>query len=132
VALTALALSWLLQHPQAAASGAAHMTRPGIVDTSAMQQSFADLSRGVLNCYHRTARYVVADVIQAPFDRQAQYAAEQSAVVRITYTGISGAQYQMFVAVMAKQNAVRAAVLADSAAMRYSRKCELEQWTVAQ
>jgi len=129
MSLAGLALSWMLSNPQTAAAGAAHAIRPGTVDTAVMQQSFADLTRGVLNCYHRTARYVVADVIQAPWDRQAQYSADQSAVVRIVYTGVTGAQYQMFVAILAKQNAVRAAVLGDSARIPYSKQCELEQWT---
>jgi len=63
--LTVIALSWLLQNPQTAAAGTAHAMRPGTVNTAMMQQSFADLTRGVLNCYHRTGRYVFADVCRA-------------------------------------------------------------------
>ena len=53
MSLTVLALTWLLHHPGAVTQGAARAARPGVVDAKAMQASFADLTKGILNCYHR-------------------------------------------------------------------------------
>ena len=124
-----LALTFFLQNPEILVSGTKQLTRPGTVDVTQMQQSFADLSREILHCYHRTARYRVADVIESPWSRQAQYGAEKSAVIRIQYVGVTGAPYQMHVAVLGKSDAIRAAVLGDSARVPYSKQCVLEQWT---
>ena len=123
-----LALTFLLQHPNVAASGVEQITRPGTVDVAQMTASFADLSRGILNCYHRTARYQVADVIQKPWGRQTQYGAENSAVIRIRYFGVSNSPYVMIVAVLGKEKLIRTAVLQDNAMVPYSKNCALEQW----
>lgn len=131
-----LILTFFLQNPQMAASAAStakqvatEVTRPGDVDVSKMQQSLVDMSRGVLHCYHRTARFRFVDVVQSPWPRQGQYGAQSSAVVRIQYTGVTGTAYMMHVAVMAKEKAVRAAVINDSAVIPYNKKCALEEWT---
>jgi len=126
-----LAFTFLMQNPDAAVAGAQHLSRPGVVDVQQMKASFADLSRGILECYHRTARYQVADVVQKPWVRQAQYGAQESAVIRIQYLGVSGTRYQMVVAVLAKERYIRAAVLHDNALIPYSKKCQLEQWTAS-
>lgn len=55
--LIGLAITFLLQNPDIAAAGAKEITWPGIVDVTQMQPNVADLSRGILTCYHRTARY---------------------------------------------------------------------------
>jgi len=57
VELIGLAITFLLQNPDIAAAGAKEITWPGIVDVTQMQPNVADLSRGILTCYHRTARY---------------------------------------------------------------------------
>ena len=126
--LVSLAFTFLLQNPGQVAAGAQHLTRPGAVDTAQMSQSFADLSRGILHCYHRTARYQFADVVQTPYGRQGQYGADKSAVIRIRYSGVSGAQYEMVVALLGKERSIRAAVLKDTALVPASQRCELEQW----
>jgi hypothetical protein len=131
-----LILTFFLNNPQLASNvaGAAkqvttEMTRPGQVDVAKMQQSLVDMSRGVLHCYHKSARFRLVDVMQTPWPRQAQYGAQASAVIRIQYTGVSGASYAMDVAVMAKEKAVRAAVIRDTALIRYNKNCALEEWT---
>lgn len=91
--------------------------------------SIADFSRGVLHCYHRTARYQFADVVQKPWARQGQYGASNSAVIRIRYSGVSGASYEMVVGVLAKEKQVRTAVLQDTAVVPYSKRCQLEEWS---
>jgi len=128
--LVSLAFSFILQHPNVAAAGAKEIAKPGTVNVAQMQSSFADLSKGILNCYHRTARYQAADVVQKPWERQGQYGADNSAVIHIRYSGITGAQYQMLVAVLSKDGRfIRSAVLQDTAVVPYSKKCGLENWT---
>ena len=127
-----IALTLLLKSPlmmASAASAAQQAMAPGAVDVISMQRSFADLSKEVLHCHHKTARISTSDLLQSAWVRQDQYAADNSAVFRIHYSGISNAKYLMVVAVMAKQGKVRTAVIADSALLPHSKKCQLEEWT---
>ena len=118
----------LMKNPDLAASAAAAALKPGTVNVAVMQSSVADLSRGVLTCYHRTAKFRQTDIVGTPWDRAWQYGAERSAVLRITFQGVSSTQYQMIVAVMAKGNAVRSAVVAENTLVPYNKRCELEEW----
>jgi hypothetical protein len=118
----------LAKNPDATASAAKSLTTPGTVDVAKMQGSLVDLSNGVLACYHKTAKFHQTDIVKTPWERQSQYAAERSAVIRIKFSGISMAQYEMVVAVMAKGNSVRAAVIAENALIPYNKKCVLEDW----
>lgn len=124
-----LAFTFLMQNPDKVVAGAQHLTRPGTVDVTQMKTSFADLSRGILTCYHRTARYQLADVLERPWPRQGQYGADNSALIRIQYTGLSASNYRMVVAVLGKGTQIRTTVVDDTAKVPYSKKCELEQWT---
>jgi len=127
-----LALTFFMQNPSLAMSAAEKATAPGSVDVARMQESLVDLSKGVLLCYHRTARFGAVDYIGAPFNRQLQYGAEKSMVVRIRYAGMGAMnQYQMVVAIMGKENKVRSAVLTDTAVIPYNKKCVLEDWVGA-
>jgi hypothetical protein len=126
-----IALALLMKHPTEAASAVEKATAPALIDVARMHESFADLSTGILKCYHKTAHYQIADVVQQPWPRQSQYAADNSAVIRIRYTGLSTASYEMVVAVMVRNDQVRTAVLADTAIVPFSKKCQLEQWTGA-
>ena len=126
-----LALALLVKHPDMAASAVQSATKPAVVDVAKMQESFADLSKQILLCYHHTARFRQSDVVQRPWSRQAQYAADNSAVLRIRYQGLTMTTYEMTVAVMVKEKKVRTAVVADSATVPYSKKCQLEDWTGA-
>lgn len=123
-----LALAVLMKSP-GVTSAARSATSPGVVNVERMQSSLADLSREVLHCYHKTARFQTTDVVASPWSRQSQYSADNSMVVRIAYSGVSGAKYAMVVAVMAKDSKVRTAVLEDSAVVRYSKQCSLENWS---
>lgn len=126
-----IALALLMKHPSETAAALEKATAPAVVDVARMHESFADLSTGILRCYHKTAHYRVSDVIQQPWQRQSQYAADNSAVVRIQYTGLSNSRYEMVVAVMVRKDQVRTAVLADTALVPFNRKCQLEQWSGA-
>jgi hypothetical protein len=124
-----IALTLLMKNPSIAASAVEKVTAPVAVDVGRMHESFADLSMGILKCYHKTAHYQVSDVVQQPWPRQSQYAADNSAVIRIQYTGITATPYQMVVAVMVRNQQVRTAVLADTAIVPFNKKCQLEQWS---
>jgi hypothetical protein len=124
-----IALALLMKHPAEAAAAVQKATAPASVDVGQMRESFADLSTGILKCYHKTAHYQFSDVVQQPWSRQSQYAAENSAIIRIKYTGISTTPYEMIVAVMVRNDQVRTAVLADTAIVPFNKKCQLEQWS---
>ena len=119
----------LAKNPDLAASAAQSMTAPGTVDVAKMQGSLVDLSKGILTCYHKSAKFRQTDIVKTPWERQGQYAAERSAVIMITFSGITTAQYQMLVAVMVKGNSVRTAVIQENTVIPYSKKCELEEWS---
>ncbi len=124
-----LALDYLLKQPPADPPGGKKTAKPAVVDVAKMQSSLADLASEVLRCYHKTAHFRTVDKVQQPWERQSQYAAENSAVVRIRFSGVSGAAYEMAVAVMVKEGKVRTAVVADNAKIPYNKKCALENWT---
>ena len=129
--IISLALALLMKNPDVATSALKQATAPAVIDVAKMQASFADLSRGVLQCYHKSARFQQSDVVQKPWSRQAQYAANNSAVIRIRYSGVSSTPYVMDVAVMVKDAKVRTVVIADNALIPASRKCQLEEWSGA-
>lgn len=124
-----LALTILIKNSSGAASVAQAFTSPGKVDVEKMQGNLIDLSRGVLTCYHKTARFRQVDVVKVPWERQAQYGAENSMVLRVSYNGMTMMPYQMDVGVLAKGNSIRTAVISDSATIPYSKKCSLEEWS---
>ncbi len=112
------------------ASSTAPKKPPAAVERAAprLPDNFADAMRDILRCYHPSAKYQMADVVNTPWDRQQQYGAHQSAVVRISYSGVSGTRYAMNVAVMSRPGEVRAHVIADNAAIPGSKKCSLQDW----
>jgi hypothetical protein len=131
--MLAVSLALLLLKNQGAISSAAQMgqraTAPGIVDVAKMQTSVADLAREVVTCYHRTARFNSVELGPSPWDRQSQYGADNSGLLRIRYSGVTGMHHEMIVAVMTKENQVRTAVLRDTDRVPYAKGCQLEDWT---
>lgn len=123
-----LLVAALAKNPDIATSATKSLTTPGTVDVARMQTSLVDLSRGILNCYHKTAKFRQTDVVKTPWERQGQYGAERSAVIKISFTGVTGIPYEMLVAVMAKENSVRSAVIAESTVVPYNKHCALEEW----
>lgn len=125
-------LAAALKNPEiagTAASAVKAVMAPGTVDVARMQGSLVDLSKGILKCYHHTAVFRQTDIVKTPWERQAQYGAEKSAVLRIQFVGGYTSQpYEMFVAVMAKGSSVRSAVIAENTSIRYNPKCSLEDW----
>jgi len=122
-------LAAALKNPELAASAVNAVNAPGAVDVVRMQGSLVDLSKGILKCYHKTAVFRQTDIVKTPWERQAQYGAEKSAVLRIQFLGgFSSQPYEMFVAVMAKGSSVRSAVIAENTTIRYAKNCSLEDW----
>lgn len=126
-----LLVSALAKNPDLAANVAKNLTTPGAVDVARMQTSLVDLSKGILSCYHKTAKFRQTDVVKTPWERQNQYGAERSAVLKISFTGMTGTPYEMLVAVMAKENSVRSAVIAESTIVPYNKRCALEEWVTS-
>jgi hypothetical protein len=95
-----------------------------------MPETFADLATSVLHCYHHAALYQLADIIQTPWDRQAQYGGDNSALIRIRYVGASSSDlYEMNVGLVSRQDQFRTAVLNDNSPIAWSADCQLEKWT---
>ncbi|HTS53610.1 MAG TPA: hypothetical protein VMH26_10090 [Burkholderiales bacterium] len=129
--LAALIATFLLQHPVGAVEAVSEKAAP-IDGAIALQASFADLSKAIALCYHETARNPLAEVLQRPWRQQERYRADDSALIRIRFSGVvTGRQYEMKVAVLAKNELkqIRTAVQADSAPFNPNRHCALEQWT---
>lgn len=127
-----LIFSLALKNPDLAAKAADSYARPGVVSAAQLESSAADFAREVINCYHRTARFSGLNVVGGPWAGQAQYGAENSAVMQIFFTGVSGATYEMIVAAMSKGRQYRTAVLRDTAMIPFNKNCALERWVDAQ
>ena len=130
--LVAAFLHWGASNPQAVIQGASSAVRgiskPRAVDTSQFAP-FADMSQQILKCYHPTARFQSADVVESPWSRQSQYNATKSSLITIRFAGITNAKYEMQVGLVERDGAVKAAVLKETAKVRASSRCVLEKWT---
>jgi hypothetical protein len=89
---------------------------------------FEAFAKGVLNCYHPTARYRAASNVKRPWERQAQYGAKGSALVSIEYVGVSNANYTMVIGVLTKPGAIKTGIRSDTAKVRAYENCELNDW----
>ena len=100
-------------------------------DETRMPETFADLAKSILHCYHHTARYHFADVAQTPWAKGGQYSgSDNSALIHIRYFGaVSADLYEMNVALVSRQNQIRAAVVNDNAPILWDAHCQLENWT---
>ncbi len=131
--LAALIATFLLQHPAGAAEAASERDTAVPVDVAvALQTSFADLSKAIVLCYHESARYPMGEVLQRPWNRQQQYGADDSALIRIKFFGaLTGLKYEMRVALLAKSEPkqIRTVVQADDAPFNPNRHCALNRWT---
>jgi hypothetical protein len=99
-----------------------------IVAKVQQDQRFADFAKAVLKCYHPTARYQGAAIERRPWARQKQYGAKGSAVMSVEYVGVSNAHYTMVVGVLAKPDAVKTVIDADTAVVKAYENCELADW----
>ena len=122
-------LQWGAANPGAMVQGAVDVAnKQRKVDTSEFQ-AFADMSQQILKCYHPTARYQAADVIESPWSRQDQYKATKSTLLSIQFTGLTNAKYVMQVGLVERNGAVKTTVVQETSKIRASAKCALENWT---
>ena len=89
---------------------------------------FTEFATEVLKCYHPTARFRAATIVQRPWQRQAQDGAKGSAVLSIEYIGISDANYTLVVGVLAKPEAIKTVIRTDTAKIKAYEQCELGEW----
>lgn len=118
-----------LKNPQATAEVANQYKEPGQINVQHLRSSVADFAMQTLSCYHKSARFRGVAILGSPWRQQAMYAAQSSVVIRINFTGISGTQYQMDVAAMAKDQAYRTFVIQENSLVPYNKRCALENWT---
>jgi hypothetical protein len=122
-------LQWGASNPDAVALGASKVFgQPRTVDTSQFS-GFADMSQQILKCYHPSARFQTADIVESPWARQHQYNSTKSSLIAIHFTGITNAKYVMQVGLVEREGAIKATVVQETAKMRASSKCALEKWT---
>lgn len=122
-------LQWGSANPTAIVQGAnAVINAPRAVDVSKFE-GFANMSKQILKCYHPTARYQSADVIETPWNRQDQYKASKSSLISIKFAGLTNTKYEMQVGLVEREDAVMTTVVQETAKIRASSKCQLENWT---
>jgi len=123
-----LILSLALQHPQAVGQAVRSYNAPGVVNTANIESSLADFARETLRCYHPSARFRDVNFVAAPWPEHYKFGAQSSAVIQISFTGLTGQPYQMLIAAMAKDRSYRTFVLGETSTIRYNRNCEFENW----
>ena len=128
-----VALQLLSHHPDLAQQAVQRMSAPGAVNQAELRGAVADAAHAILTCYHRTARMEGLQDTRQGFAAAPEYGAEQSEVLVIHYAGVTGRQYAMEVALMARGSGdtaeMRAVVMHDTAVIPYARGCPLQDWT---
>ena len=123
-------INFLAAHPASPADYSSVSPFGPEASETRMPETFADLAKSVLHCYHDTALYQLADITQTPWDRQGQYGGDNSALIRIRYVGASsGDLYEMNVGLVSRQDQFRTAVLNDNSPIAWNANCQLEKWT---
>ena len=125
------AIDFLAAHPASPADYRSVSPFGPEADETRMPDTFADLAKSILHCYHHTARYQGADVAQTPWEREGQYGgADHSALIRIRYLGeISSDVYEINVGLVGRQHQIRTVVVSESSAILSNPDCQLENWT---
>lgn len=127
--LIAAFLQWGSANPTAIVKGAnAALNAPRTVDVSKFED-FASMTKQILKCYHPSARYQSADVVETPWSRQEQYKASKSSLISIKFAGLTNTNYEIRVGLVEREGAVMTTVVQENAKIRASSKCQLENWT---
>lgn len=117
-----------MKNPQATTSAIKNYNAPGRVEAAQLQQSVADFAMQAVKCYHNSARFRGVDVLGSPWPEEKKFGAQKSVVLQINIQGVTGTDYQMIVAAMARDKSYRAFVLQENTRIRYNKNCALEQW----
>jgi hypothetical protein len=121
-----------MKNPQATSAAIDSYNTPGKVEVAQLHQSVADFAMQALNCYHKSARFRGVDIIGSPWVEERKFGAQKSVVLRIYFSGFSGANYQMIIAAMARDKNYRTFVMDENTLIPYNKNCELEKWTFSQ
>jgi hypothetical protein len=123
-------INFLAAHPASPASYSGVSPLGPEATETRMPEIFADVATSILHCYHHTARYQLADVVQSPWEHEGQYGGDNSALIRIRYLGgSSGDLYEIDVGLVSRQDRIRTAVVNDNSPIRWDAECRLETWT---
>lgn len=99
-------------------------------DETRMPETFDDVAKHVLHCYHHDARYQAADVAQTPWDGARERGTDHSALIRIRYLGAtSDDAYEIDVGLVSREDRIRAVVVSDTFPEHWDAHCGLEDWT---
>lgn len=107
--------------------------QPAITGQSAARQiqmpaSIAELGETVLRCYHRTGKFSSIDVVERPWRRGKQYAATSSVLVQVNWKGISGRPIRTRIALVTRNNQIRAVVEENESRIPARRSCAFNRW----
>ena len=94
----------------------------------ASADNLADASNAILECYHHTARYQRAQIVERPWSRQTEFGAAQSLLIRIEYVGVTSTRHVMTAALMVRPDALRAFVVTDANSIPSNKNCALNKW----
>ena len=123
-------INFLAAHPASPADFTTFSPFGPELNETRMPEIFDDLATSVLHCYHDAARYQLADIMQTPWDRQAQYGGDNSALIRIRYAEAGSEDlYEMDVGLVSRQDQFRTAMLNDNSPIAWNANCQLEKWT---
>lgn len=122
-------LALALKNPNVTASVVTDYRTPGQVETARLNESLADFAIQTLRCYHKTARFRGVQLLADAWPEQSKFGADNSIVMRIDLSGVSGSPYQMLVAAMSKGSSYRTFVIRETTLVPYNKNCQLENWT---
>ena len=121
------AITFLAAHPATPASYSSISPFAPEPSETRMPDTFADVAESILHCYHPTARYQLADVVQTPWNHEGQHGGDNSALIRIRYFNATSDQpYEMNVGLTSRQDQLRTTVVNDSSPIRWDANCQLE------
>ena len=125
--LTLLALHFLLAHgPEIGAD----LAKP--LPYAPEGPTLPEIGDAALLCYHPTARFLQAELLESPWSGGELWQAERSSLISIEYAGaLTRQSYVLTVALIERGGNVRGVLLADSALVPASPLCSLNHWTAA-
>lgn len=123
------AVDFLAAHPESPASYATVSPFGPDRGETRMPEILTDVATQILRCYRGTARYHDADVTRAPWQQTTEPQADRSALIRIRYFESAATLYEMNVGLLGRQDALRVAVVADTAPTPSNAACPLTNWT---
>lgn len=124
--LTILALKFLLDQVHVAQQAQA----PSVQQENVINlRDAGEVGEAILKCYHPTGRFHSVDVIETPWSRGPQYRARSSTLLRIDYSGgFTRRPYVIVVALVERDDQLKAIIQQDSAVVPANPRCSLDQW----